>query len=287
MVDSIYIKDQLKKINFDNSKFNRPEVEELTYIIQPDEQIYECVNGFYDGGFALLAVTDIRLLLIDKKMMGFLNVEDLRYDMISDIDYSHRSFVAQITVSSGMKTLKFKSYDQRRLRKLINHVQTRMCEIKKSQTKQEVEQKNHLAEINQQLQLYLYSQQQILANNMNLNNNSAFVNNLDNFSVIKSKFNSTTTQPESSNEQLILKLNDNKLTNELKDLAKEEIDRLEAKSIRPRTLFKFKSNIYRPKTNSYRPLMISRLDYSLDRKFTTNLFKALYLILNTNKAQYS
>lgn len=162
MVDRDYIENQLKKINFGYNRLNRAEINELQQIILPDEQIYECVNGFYEGGVALLVATDIRVLLIDKKPMGFLNVDDVRFDMISDIDYSHRVFGAQININCGMKSLLFKSYNQQRLRKLIGHVQHRISEIKRQQSDHASEQKQHLEEINKQLQMYLLAQQRQL-----------------------------------------------------------------------------------------------------------------------------
>ena len=72
MVDSRYIKTQLKKISFDKSKFNKPEIAELVNIIHDNESIYECVNGFYEGGFGLLVATDTRVLLVDKKIWDIL-----------------------------------------------------------------------------------------------------------------------------------------------------------------------------------------------------------------------
>ena len=101
--------------------------------------------------------------------MGYLNVEDLRFDMISDIDYSHRSFAANISISSGMKVLKFKSYDQYRLRKLINHIQFRMSEIKRLQSEHEQLQKQNLEDINKQLQVYLFSQQEMMRTSFGAN----------------------------------------------------------------------------------------------------------------------
>ena len=162
MVDLDYVKAQLRSINFDPGRFNNAEIRELPNIILPDETIYECVNGFYEGGFALLVATDIRVLLVDKKPMGFLNVDDLRFDMISDIDYSHRVFGAQISIHCGARNLVFKSYNQQLLRKLIGHVQHRMAEIKKDQQDQASLQMQHLEDINKQLQVYLLAQQQQL-----------------------------------------------------------------------------------------------------------------------------
>ncbi len=162
MVDRDYVDSQLKEINFGYNRLNRAEINELQHILIPDEKIYECVNGFYEGGVALLVATDMRVLLIDKKPMGFLNIDDVRFDMISDIDYSHRALGAQININCGMKNLVFKSYNQQRLRKLIGHVQHRMSEIKREQNSHASEQKQHLEEINKQLQMYLLAQQRQL-----------------------------------------------------------------------------------------------------------------------------
>ncbi len=162
MVDRENILSQLKKIRFDGNHINKAEIRELENILLPDETIYECVNGYYEGGVALLVATDIRVLLIDKKPMGFLNVDDMRFDMISDIDYNHRIFGAQISINSGMRNLIFKSYNQPRLRKAIGHIQQRMSEIKREQNQHATDQKSHLEEINRQLQIYLLAQQQHL-----------------------------------------------------------------------------------------------------------------------------
>lgn len=124
------------------------------------EEIYECVNGIYEGGFALLVATDSRVLLIDKKPLNYLTVEDLRFDMINELDYNHRLLGAHITISAGSKTLTFKSYNQPRLRKLITHVQHCMAESKKLQSSGQQDQKQHLEQINQQLQAYLIAQHQ-------------------------------------------------------------------------------------------------------------------------------
>jgi hypothetical protein len=120
--------------------------------------MYEVANGIYEGGFALLVATNVRVILIDKKPLNFLTVEDLRFDMINEIDYSHRLVGAQISISTGPKTLKFRSYNQARLRKLINHVQHCMAEAKQKQTEHQQGQSQHLERINQQLQSYLLAQ---------------------------------------------------------------------------------------------------------------------------------
>lgn len=160
MVKIETVHEQLDKLGFKTHGWGKYEVAELANILLPDEIIYECVNGIYEGGFALLVATDLRVLLVDKKPLNYLTVEDLRFDMINELDYSHRLFGANISISAGNKNLKFRSYNQPRLRKLIGHVQHCMAEIKKSQTYHQQGQNQHLQQINQQLQTYLLAQYQ-------------------------------------------------------------------------------------------------------------------------------
>lgn len=160
MVSAESVHKQLKKINFDYSLWGRAEVKELPNIMIDHEEIYEAVNGMYDGGFALLVATNVRLLLVDKKPLNFLNVEDMRFDMINELDYSHRLVGARINISAGNKNLSFMSANQQRLRRAIGHVQRCMAESKKLQSDHAEDQKQHLAQINQQLQSYLLAQHQ-------------------------------------------------------------------------------------------------------------------------------
>ncbi len=158
MVSLKSVEQQLKGIHFNQRAWGRTELSELPSILMPDEEIFECVNGYYEGGFALLCATNIRLLLIDKKPLRYLTVEDVRFEMINQIDYSHRLLGAHITVSTGIKSLRFTSYNQQRLRKLINHIQNRMAEVKQEVMNQGQTQQQHLEKINEQLQAYLLAQ---------------------------------------------------------------------------------------------------------------------------------
>lgn len=158
MVSKESVNTQLKRLGFKRHGWGKSEVNELANILLPDEEIYECVNGLYEGGFALLLATDVRVLLVDKKPLNYLTVEDLRFDMINEIDYSHRLIGARIAISAGNKNLTFHSYNQQRLRKLINHVQHFIAEAKKKQSTHQEGQSLHLERINEQLQAYLKAQ---------------------------------------------------------------------------------------------------------------------------------
>lgn len=179
MVDRKIINDQLKRLKFGTSPFNQAEIRELPHIIHEGETISELVNGTYEGGVALLVATEMRLLLIDKKPLNFLTVEDLRFDMINEIDYSHRMMGATIVISTGSKTLKFKSYNQTRLRHLISLVQEHMSDGKRSQAEKAETQQQHLQEINEQLQKYLVAQHQQLQRQIESNQTQAAAQNIE------------------------------------------------------------------------------------------------------------
>lgn len=158
MVSKQSVDEQLKQLGFKLNGWGKGEIKELPNILLPGEEIYELVNGTYEGGFALAVATDVRLLLVDKKPMNYLTVEDIRFDMISEIDYSHRLLGAQIAVSTGDRDFHFRSYNQARLRKLIGHVQNCMADGKKQQSQNQQGQNQHLERINQQLAAYLEAQ---------------------------------------------------------------------------------------------------------------------------------
>lgn len=130
-----HLEDQLKKIGCNFQFWGRSEIKELANILLPGETVEHVVNGTYDGGFAMLAATDQRVLLIDKKPM-YLTLEDVRFDMIAEIDYNHRLMNATVFIFTPSKSLKFTGYNQARLRKLFQFVQTRVMEIRQHYTMQ-------------------------------------------------------------------------------------------------------------------------------------------------------
>lgn len=159
MISSKKVEQQLKALNINVKGWGRAEYHELCNILGPTEVIEACVNGYYEAGFALLVATKNRLLVVDKKPMNYLTVEDMRFDMINEFDYQHRMFGAQIKISAGNKLLHFTSWNQVRLRRVLSYVQTRMIEIKQEAQNWQESQQKHLEQMNKQLEMYLQLQQ--------------------------------------------------------------------------------------------------------------------------------
>ena len=93
------------------------------------EDVVKCVQGRYQGGFALLVATEHRLLLVDKKPL-YLTVEDIRYDMISEVHISAGLLSATLTLFTVNKQLAFSAYRQRQLRDLTSYAQKRVMELR-------------------------------------------------------------------------------------------------------------------------------------------------------------
>jgi len=129
MVSLSDVEVKLAAVGMHNKVWGRPEVRELRNILTPDEQIIGAVNGSYEHGFAMLVATDHRVLLIDKKPL-FLSLEDLRYDMISEVNYSTGILTATLTVLVTSKKLQFKSIRLRKLRLLTAYMQQHIMEIR-------------------------------------------------------------------------------------------------------------------------------------------------------------
>lgn len=132
MVTRKAIEQQLKRLGIAIKSWGSAEINELQHILTPEESITGLVHGWYDNGFATLVATDQRLLLIDKKPF-FLTVEDVRYDMIAEVDFNGRLVDATIIVNTINKTLRFTTFRQKRLRGLCSYVQQRVMQLRQPQ----------------------------------------------------------------------------------------------------------------------------------------------------------
>jgi hypothetical protein len=133
MVHISVIEARLSQLDFRASRWFKPEIRELQHILMDNERIVGAVTGRYFGGFALLVATDRRLLMIDKKI-PYLSIEDIRYDMVSEIDYSARVFDATVNIFTLNKQHKFTTWKHKQhLRNMVSFAQQRVSEIRQHQ----------------------------------------------------------------------------------------------------------------------------------------------------------
>jgi len=123
------VEEQLKHVGCNFKMWGRAEIRELSNVLMPEEKIAQAVNGTYEGGFAMLCVTNYRVLLVDRKPM-LLTIEDIRYDMMAEVDYHNRLWGATVRIFTPMRNLVFSSWSTPRLRKCVNYIQQRVMEIR-------------------------------------------------------------------------------------------------------------------------------------------------------------
>lgn len=129
MVSMQEVETQLTHVGCNFRLWGRAEIRELSNVLMPDEKIAQAVNGSYEGGFAMLVVTSYRVLLVDRKPM-LLTIEDIRYDMMSEVDFHNRLLGATVKIFTPMRNLVFNSWSNTRLRKCVNYIQQRVAEIR-------------------------------------------------------------------------------------------------------------------------------------------------------------
>ena len=122
MISYKLVLEQLSTLGLNYRFFGKPETRELANILNIGETIHFCTYGYYQGGSALLVATSSRLLLVDKRPF-FLNLEDIRYEMINQVNFSGRMMDATVHLHTGNKQLKFRSFADSKLRGLCNFVQ--------------------------------------------------------------------------------------------------------------------------------------------------------------------
>lgn len=132
MVTLRQVEEQLERLGCNFKYVGRAEIRELPAILMPEEQIAGAVNGRYSGGGALLVATNFRLLLIDRKPF-FLTIEDIRFDMIAEIDFNARLLNSSAVVITPARKLIFSSIGQQRLRAIVTYLQQKVMEIRQHQ----------------------------------------------------------------------------------------------------------------------------------------------------------
>lgn len=129
MVTLEEVEKQLEAIGANSRFWGRAEIVELQHILIPGEQIQACLNGRYEGGLATFVATDQRLLLVDKKLF-YLTVEDMRYDMIAEVDFGAQLFSGTINVCTPTKNLAFTTLKPKQLRQVATYIQQRVMQVR-------------------------------------------------------------------------------------------------------------------------------------------------------------
>jgi hypothetical protein len=113
---------QLRALGLHFKVFGRYELKEMQRLLRPGEQVHACVHGYYQGGTCLLAATDQRLLLIDRRPF-YVNIEDMHYPHINELAFTRKFMHATMYIRLGGKRLIFRSFSDANLHSLFAYTE--------------------------------------------------------------------------------------------------------------------------------------------------------------------
>lgn len=118
----------LRSLGADEYDLLLPESRYITQVLREQEVILAAVYGKYDKvnlphtGRGLMVMTDRRILLVDKKPV-YLQYDEIRFDMVSGVQYS-KAFVGEsVTLNTRMGNVIIHTFNDRCARKFVQNVE--------------------------------------------------------------------------------------------------------------------------------------------------------------------
>lgn len=105
-MNSIELRRQLKSQGYRQWRMLRSnEVRELPLLLRNEETVKKVIYGNYEGGWAMMAATDQRIIFVDRKLFRC-KVQYIAYRNIFSFDYSSGFFYGHIEIHArGAKIL--------------------------------------------------------------------------------------------------------------------------------------------------------------------------------------
>jgi hypothetical protein len=108
-VDKSVVDEQVKALGQFDRYFTRKEIKYLPEVMVSGENIKGLTSGFHDGNTWLIAITDRRLLFLDKGMIYGLKQMEMSLDQISAISHKTGLLLGEIQVSTSGGTKKIEN----------------------------------------------------------------------------------------------------------------------------------------------------------------------------------
>lgn len=130
---------RLKELGADYYDMLLPETHVLPRMLAPDERVEGIVYGKYliDRGThvsrGLLAITDQRVLLVDKKPM-FLHYNDINFEVISGVMYGQWGLSEVVTLNTRMGQIEVRTYNKTCASQFVNAVEDMLFLSSKERT---------------------------------------------------------------------------------------------------------------------------------------------------------
>jgi hypothetical protein len=129
------VKLQLASLGATSNQLRKPEISELPKVLFEQEQIKAFVMGFYDGGYGMLAATNIRLLFVDVMPFGRVKIDDIPYNNVSSVEMQLGIFFGSTTVYTRPNTFHFWWLNKNNVHDFNEYVELQMLKHQKENIK--------------------------------------------------------------------------------------------------------------------------------------------------------
>jgi hypothetical protein len=122
----------LRGLGTDEYNLPLPETRYLAYLLHDDEVLLGVVFGTYEKGSApyagkgLLAVTDRRILLLDKKPL-LIHYDNIEFDMVSGVEYERAVSTRVVTLNTRMGSVTFRTCNNHCAKQFVQVVEDMLC----------------------------------------------------------------------------------------------------------------------------------------------------------------
>lgn len=99
----------------------------LPTVIHPDEVLGGVVYGFNKEGSVTLVASDKRVIFLDKKPF-FVNMEEMTYDIVGGVSFSHAGLSSIVTLHTRMGDYKIHTFNERCAQGFMHYVEGRCLE---------------------------------------------------------------------------------------------------------------------------------------------------------------
>ncbi len=105
------------------------ELKQLSWALQPGEQIMDCLKGWSGGMTTVLCATDKRLILLDKRTTKT-TVQEIDYEFIQKLEHHDRGWSSVLRVHMSGKRYEFMSWHIKRLKTFHGYIERHVQYVK-------------------------------------------------------------------------------------------------------------------------------------------------------------
>lgn len=131
MANALEVRRQLAEAGFRNKRLGWSAVNQLPMLLEDGETIKRVASGTYADGYVVAVATDRRILFLDKKMMSF-RVEDIHYEMVSDVEHYLGPFMGVLRIYCVNRSFEVKSMHHTHIQGFALYVEQRAYDTRQN-----------------------------------------------------------------------------------------------------------------------------------------------------------